>query len=249
LLQTFPRLRVFAGPNGSGKSTIKRLLDPDLIYIYVNADDLEREAGENGFIDLSPFSVSLDQQAFQDFFTSHPLIVREQLGAQAEHFTVVGQSLMIDAIQINSYHSSVVADFIRHQLLEQAASFTFETVMSDRSKVDFIKKARSLGYRTYLYFVSTEAPEININRVAIRVGEGGHDVKPETIRARYHRCLALLPEAIQASSRAYLFDNSGAEAELEVEITDALAVEYKFDDVTEWCSSAIDALDQLVTHS
>ncbi|GFZ63888.1 hypothetical protein PSE10B_04100 [Pseudomonas amygdali pv. eriobotryae] len=44
-----PRLRVFAGPNGSGKSTIKRLLDPDLIYIYVNADDLEREAGENSW--------------------------------------------------------------------------------------------------------------------------------------------------------------------------------------------------------
>ncbi|WP_259640270.1 hypothetical protein [Pseudomonas syringae group genomosp. 3] len=225
-------------------------LDPDLIYVYVNADDLEREAGggDSGFIDFLPFSVTPDQRAFQEFFTAHPLIVREHLEAQAEHFTVLGQSLMIDSIQINSYHSSVVADFIRHQLLEQAASFTFETVMSDRSKVDFIKRAKSLGYRTYLYFVATEAPEININRVAIRVGEGGHNVNPDTIRARYHRCLTLLPEAIQASSRAYLFDNSGSEAELEVEITDALAVEYKFDDVTEWCSSAIDALERLATH-
>ncbi|OUM06985.1 hypothetical protein BW686_13720 [Pseudomonas syringae] len=242
-----PRLRVFAGPNGSGKSTIKRLLASDLIYTYVNADDLEREAIDNGFIDFSPFAITPDHQVFQDFFSSHSLIVREQLVAQAGHFTVVGQSLMIDAIQVNSYHSSVVADFIRHQLLEQGASFTFETVMSDRSKVDFIRRAKSLGYRTYLYFVATENPEININRVAIRVGEGGHNVTPDRIRARYQRCLALLPEAIQASSRAYLFDNSGSKAELEVEITDASAVEYKFDEVTEWCSAAVDALERLVT--
>ncbi|MCF5429768.1 hypothetical protein GIV88_28060, partial [Pseudomonas syringae] len=93
-----PRLRVFAGPNGSGKSTIKRILDPDLIYIYVNADDLEREAGDNGFIDLSPFSIEDDQQAFRAFFSSHPLIERERLACQAEHFFITAQSLLIEGI-------------------------------------------------------------------------------------------------------------------------------------------------------
>lgn len=39
---------MFAGPNGSGKTTIKHILAPELIYTYVNADDLEREAKEGG---------------------------------------------------------------------------------------------------------------------------------------------------------------------------------------------------------
>ncbi|MBI6664984.1 hypothetical protein B1F73_04845 [Pseudomonas syringae] len=241
-----PRLRVFAGPNGSGKSTIKRILHPDLIYIYVNADDLEREVGDNGFLDLSPFSIDADQQAFRTFFSSHPLIEREQLACQAEHFVITAQSLLIEGITFTSYHASVVADFIRHQLLDQSASFTFETVMSDRSKVEFIKKAKAMGYRTYLYFVATENPSININRIAIRVGEGGHNVTPEKVRTRYHRCLALLPEAIQATNRAYLFDNSGDTAELEAEITDASIVEYKVDEVPEWCKVSIEELEQLI---
>ncbi|WP_447755575.1 zeta toxin family protein [Pseudomonas nicosulfuronedens] len=241
-----PRLRVFAGPNGSGKSTIKRILDPQLLYIYINADDLELEAS-GGSIDLSPFSIAPTQRSFIDFFSAHPLIVRADLLDDARYFRFVGNTLVLDAgMDFNSYHASVLADYIRHQLLETRASFTFETVMSDRSKVEFIQRAKALGYRTYLYFVATESPEININRVEIRVAEGGHNVDSEKIRARYDRCLELLPEAVMATSRAYLFDNSGAQAELEVEITDASTFEYKIEEVHEWCIDAVEALGRLV---
>ncbi len=174
-----PRLRVFAGPNGSGKSTIKHILAPELIYTYVNADDLEREARNRGAIDFTPFKVDCAEDAFKAFFVEHPLIVREALVGQAEHFSMTGSDLCLNGMEMNSYHASVIADYIRHKLLERGASFTFETVMSDRSKIDFICKARAAGYRTYLYFVATETPEININRIAIRVSENGHDVAPE----------------------------------------------------------------------
>ncbi len=38
----FTRLRMFAGPNGSGKSTIKDMLPPERLGVYVNADDIEK---------------------------------------------------------------------------------------------------------------------------------------------------------------------------------------------------------------
>lgn len=63
-----PRLRVFAVPNGSGKSTIKHILAPELIYTYVHADDLEREAKEGGEIDLTPFAINCSQDEFRVFF-------------------------------------------------------------------------------------------------------------------------------------------------------------------------------------
>ncbi len=38
-----------------------------------------------------------------------------------------------------------------------------------------LKKANELGYKTYLYFIATESPKINISRVKYRVSRGGHD--------------------------------------------------------------------------
>jgi hypothetical protein len=44
------------------------------------------------------------------------------------------------------------------------------------------------------------------------VSEGGHDVPKDRIIARYHRTLALMPEAISLADRALLFDNSDSGA-------------------------------------
>ncbi|MDX2083386.1 MAG: hypothetical protein SFV53_05330 [Rickettsiales bacterium] len=46
-----PRIRVFAGPNGSGKSMLKSILRPDLLGIYINPDEIEKNLKKFGFID------------------------------------------------------------------------------------------------------------------------------------------------------------------------------------------------------
>jgi predicted ABC-type ATPase len=48
-----PRLRMFAGPNGSGKSTIKDVINKELLGIYINPDDIEKNIKENGYL-VSP---------------------------------------------------------------------------------------------------------------------------------------------------------------------------------------------------
>ncbi len=60
----------------------------------------------------------------------------------------------------------------------------------------------------YLYFVSTESPEINKFRVKLRTDKGGHNVPEETIERRYYKSLNLLYKAAQLSYQAYFFDNS-----------------------------------------
>jgi hypothetical protein len=45
---------MFAGPNGSGKSTIKTVLPPELLGIYINPDEIEKEFRNQGFINLIP---------------------------------------------------------------------------------------------------------------------------------------------------------------------------------------------------
>lgn len=80
-----------------------------------------------------------------------------------------------------------------------------------------MKEAIRVGYKVYLYFVSTEDPAINKYRVKkVRVAEGGHDVPEDKIVSRYYRSLELLYEAVQLSYQVYFFDNSkdGEEFEL-----------------------------------
>ncbi|MCP6330158.1 hypothetical protein NL460_28890, partial [Klebsiella pneumoniae] len=83
-------------------------------------------------------------------------------------------------------------DFMRHQWIASQTSFTFETVMSSSDKIDLLHHARHHGFRTYLYFVCTDSPLINADRVRNRVSEGGHDVPAEKISDRYNRAIANL---------------------------------------------------------
>ncbi|MGB8696568.1 MAG: zeta toxin, partial [Acinetobacter sp.] len=99
-------------------------------------------------------------------------------------------------------------DYIRLEFLRLKISFTFETVMSHISKVEFLQEAKRQGFRTYLYYVSTVDPIINIARVKYRVSVGGHPVPEKNIVERYYRSMDLLMQAVDASDRTYLFDNS-----------------------------------------
>lgn len=106
--------------------------------------------------------------------------------------------------------------------------------MSSRDKVDLMGEAQAMGYRTYLYFVATESPEINIQRVQVRVAEGGHDVPPDRVRARYSRSIALLAEACNVANRAYVFDNSGEAHRLVAEVTEAEELTLHTDSLPHW---------------
>lgn len=229
-----PRLRVFAGPNGSGKSTIKADLPTALTRIFVNADELENEARTTGFIDLTAFGLTTTLFELLAFHLEHYLIIGKSLTEPASKLGLEGNRVDYRQVKVNSYLASVISDYIRHRLLDANASFAFETVMSHVSKIDFMRRAQACGYRTYLYFVSTEAPEINIDRVGIRVREGGHPVKHNLVRSRYARSLDLLPEAVAASNRAYVFDNSGSSAVWLAEITDGTQLEYRHEDIPDW---------------
>ncbi|WP_416467274.1 zeta toxin family protein [Pseudomonas sp. LFS044] len=229
-----PRLRVFAGPNGSGKSTIKADVPPALTRFFVNADELEKEAKATGFIDLLPFGIESTLPELVNFHVSHYLIRQKKLIEPAKKLRLQGNSVDYRGLDIDSYFASVISDYIRQHLLERRASFSFETVMSHPSKVEFMHQAQARGYRTYLYFVSTENPAINIDRVAIRVQEGGHPVRPDLVRKRYSRALDLLPDAIAVSNRAYVFDNSGKSAVWLAEITEGTQLEYRTEDIPDW---------------
>jgi len=98
----------------------------------------------------------------------------------------------------------------RDTALRNGESFAFETVMSTPEKVALMTQARGLGYQVSLLFVTTNDPEINVQRVALRVEAGGHAVDPVAIRKRYAQTMDLLACAVEHADFASIFDNTGS---------------------------------------
>lgn len=168
------RFRMFAGPNGSGKSTlIKEISKECFIGSYINADEIERKLNETKFIDCNDY---LPVSATQEDWNKFKAIIKQE-DKRITHETLssinIKEGVIVIETPINSYIASIIAEFIRFVLIECDKSFSFETVMSHPSKVSFLKKAKENGFKTYLYFISTQDPSININRVKIRVSKGG----------------------------------------------------------------------------
>ena len=213
------RMRVFAGPNGSGKTTIiKSLQDIIPFGVYINADDIELMLKETKVLLFSSFQLYVTQDELQEFFRNSTFapIKRNEPNLWSK-FEVINNILHVKT-NIDSYLAADIAEFIRKQLLKNNISFTYETVMSHKSKIDFLIYAQNHGYKVYLYFISTEDPEINISRVNVRVAQQGHFVAPETIKDRYFKSLNQLKAAIKSSDNAYLWDNSGSISKFFAEI-------------------------------
>jgi predicted ABC-type ATPase len=236
-----PRMRMFAGPNGSGKSTIKSLLKPNWLGVYINPDEIEKSI-RTGPLDFGSIGVEANQNELIEFFNRSPLLKRVPLADAAEILLVKNNQLAIEARLVNSYIASILSDFLRRKMLSSRRSFSFETVMSSRDKVELLSTAKELGYRTYLYYIATEDTSINIDRVRHRVRHGGHNVPEDRIVSRYFRSLELLADAVRASTRAYFFDNSGRDRIWIAEASEQI-IELKTDHIPNWFQNAV--LDKL----
>lgn len=234
-----PRLRVLAGPNGSGKSTIKNELKPEWIGVFVNADEIERGMREtSGTLDLKGLGITGEAADVLGRMEGH---IRNSTFAQTLGLHALLGNMTVDAglhLRVpgpyDSYLASVLADATRRELLDERRTFTFETVMSSPDKLDFMKEARQQGYRVYLYFVATDDPAINVDRVRRRVKQGGHPVPAKKVRERYVRSIGLMTEACAIAHRAYVFDNSGSKHKLLVQVVDGHQMELEAATLPRW---------------
>ena len=220
-----PRLRIFAGPNGSGKSTLFEAFSKEYdTGLFVNADIIEKEFSTKGYIDLNDYNLELDENDLQIFLqtsNAKALITKSEENNHLIGFNI-SQNIIVDkAKDVHSYEGAIISTLLREKLQEKRIDYSFETVMSHISKIEDIKIAKHKGYKTYLYFICIDDPEVNISRVQNRVEKGGHDVDNKKIEERYYRTLHNLISAIEVSDKSYLFDNSQDKLTLIAKIIDS----------------------------
>ncbi len=102
---------------------------------------------------------------------------------------------------------------IREKCLNSRTDMAFETVFSSDEKLEFVQRSKSAGFFIRLFFVCTNDPSINAQRVAQRVMGGGHDVPIPKIISRYYRAITNCIQAVPLTDRIYFYDNSETDAD------------------------------------
>ena len=137
-----------------------------------------------------------------------------------------------------------IAEERRLNCIEKKESLIFETVFSASDKIDFLELAKNNGYFIRLFFVGTNHPAINANRITHRVLEGGHDVPITKIISRYTKSISNCCVVATFIDRLYIYDNSEdyKEAKLLFRASNGI-FEKKYNEINPWAIPILKSLN------
>jgi len=104
------------------------------------------------------------------------------------------------------------------ELIERRATFGVETTLSTKTLAKIVVQAQRAGYMVNLVFFWLSLPQLAVERVALRVQSGGHDIPTETILRRYGTGIDnLFKEYMPIVDYWIIIDNSGKSGKLVAE--------------------------------
>lgn len=101
------------------------------------------------------------------------------------------------------------------ELVAARRSFAFETTLSGRAYVKWLKDMKRDGYDVHLFYYWLDSADAAIRRVADRVRAGGHHIPAETVRRRYSRSVGNFLELYRPIVTTWqVYDNSDGPSRL-----------------------------------
>ena len=118
--------------------------------------------------------------------TLAPFLLRDRLGLlEYVNADTIAQGLSaFQSEQVAFEAGRVMLNRLR-DLVDQQASFAFESTLASRSYAPWLNRLCRKGYRFHLSFLWLRNPDLAVERVRERVAAGGHDVPEDVIRRRY----------------------------------------------------------------
>lgn len=95
-----------------------------------------------------------------------------------------------------------------HIYFKEGISFNQESTLVGNSIIKNIKKAKELGYVINVYFIGLDNVDLAIQRVQVRVQNGGHGIAEDDIRRRYYQSLQNLKVILPICDNVEIFDNT-----------------------------------------
>jgi len=107
----------------------------------------------------------------------------------------------------------MLAEIAEH--VRRRQSFAFETTLAGRAYARRFPCWRAAGYSRHLLFLKLDSVELAVERVAVRVAQGGHNVPEPVIRRRFAQGWRHLNDVYRPLVDSWrIYDNSGEMPEL-----------------------------------
>lgn len=96
-----------------------------------------------------------------------------------------------------------------HTLADKNVDFAFETTLSGKAYISFLRRLKEKGYSIHLFFLWIPSAELALARIRERVARGGHSIADKDVRRRFNRSICNFFRFYRPLlDRWHLFDNS-----------------------------------------
>ncbi len=95
-----------------------------------------------------------------------------------------------------------------NEALETKLNICLESTLSGHGTMQRIITTKQLGYKTVAYYIGLNSVELNLQRIALRVENGGHNIKEQTVRRRYNESASNLCKIYSYLDELHIIDNS-----------------------------------------
>jgi predicted ABC-type ATPase len=97
-----------------------------------------------------------------------------------------------------------------HSLAERGVDFGFETTLSGKTYVKLLQGMKKSGYLVHIFFLWIPNVELALERIKLRVRNGGHHIPEAIVRRRFSRSLPNFLRIYKPLVDSWaVFDNSG----------------------------------------
>jgi predicted ABC-type ATPase len=131
-------------------------------------------------------------------FVNADYIARGLAGKQPETVAIAAGRIMLERLR---------------ELSAAKHDFAFESTLSSKTFLPFLKKLKSQGYHVAIYYFALTSSRLAVRRVKLRVSLGGHDVPAEVVQRRYGRSLHNFFQLYTGVADEWImFDNSSGKS-------------------------------------
>ena len=100
-----------------------------------------------------------------------------------------------------------------NQCVKKSESFAFETTLSGKGYINKIRDWKTKQYEIIIYYLKIPSVEFSIERVKLRVAQGGHNIPEQDIIRRFERSWINFQQIYKSLADSWIvFDTSGSQS-------------------------------------
>ncbi|MFC6038925.1 zeta toxin family protein [Paenisporosarcina macmurdoensis] len=129
------------------------------------------------------------------------------------------------------------------ECIKEEKSFSIETTLAGKNAINQMNQAKENGYEIIMFFLGLKEVSKNIERVALRVKNGGHHIPTEDILRRHTKSRDNLLQNLDLIDNLLVVDNSNLDGELILETSQG-NISFQSNHIPQWVTPIIEKLQE-----